>query len=73
MIFYSLDLVSKLSIFINLLVSNVHHLRAIELLALFLQMGPVEGVIFADYGTDLGSGSTVSGIYLFSSASHHML
>lgn len=42
--------------------SNVHHLHATELLALILQMGPVEGVIFADYGTDLGSGPTVPGI-----------
>ena len=28
----------------------------------YLQTGPVEGVIFADYGTDLGSGSTVPGM-----------
>ncbi|KAL3850110.1 hypothetical protein ACJIZ3_011992 [Penstemon smallii] len=27
----------------------------------FPVMGPVEGVVFADYGTDLGSGSTVPG------------
>lgn len=27
-----------------------------------LQLGPVEGVIFADYGTDLGSGPTVPGM-----------
>ena len=26
-----------------------------------LQFGPVEGAFFADYGTDLGSGSTVLG------------
>lgn len=28
-------------------------------------MGPVEGAIFADYGTDLGSGPTVPGLSLF--------
>lgn len=27
------------------------------------QVGPVEGAIFADYGSDLGSGSTVPGNY----------
>ena len=27
-----------------------------------LQFGPLEGAIFADYGTDLGSGQTVPGI-----------
>lgn len=27
-----------------------------------LQMGPLEGVIFADNGTDLGSGPTVPGM-----------
>lgn len=27
----------------------------------YLQFSPVEGVIFADYGTDLGSGSLVPG------------
>lgn len=26
-----------------------------------VQAGPVEGAIFADYGSDLGSGSTVPG------------
>lgn len=26
------------------------------------QMGPLEGAIFADYGTDLGSGPTVPGL-----------
>lgn len=31
---------------------------------LVLQFGPVEGVIFADYGTDLGSGPTVPGKFL---------
>lgn len=31
------------------------------LLVCILQTGPVEGAIFADYGTDLGSGSTVPG------------
>ena len=28
------------------------------------QLGPVEGVFFADYGTDLGSGSTVPGMFV---------
>lgn len=27
-----------------------------------LQLGPVEGVIFGDYGTDLGSGGAVPGM-----------
>lgn len=30
-----------------------------------LQYGPVEGVIFSDYGTDLGSGPTVPGRFSF--------
>ncbi|KAJ6934626.1 hypothetical protein NC651_009584 [Populus alba x Populus x berolinensis] len=29
----------------------------------FPVLGPVEGVVFADYGTDLGSGSTVPGMF----------
>lgn len=29
------------------------------------QAGPVEGAIFADYGSDLGSGSTVPGNVVF--------
>lgn len=29
-------------------------------------MGPVEGAVFADYGTDLASGPTVPGMYLWS-------
>lgn len=28
---------------------------------MYVQAGPVEGAIFADYGSDLGSGSTVPG------------
>lgn len=31
------------------------------ILAFLLQRGPVEGVLFTDYGTDLGSGNTVPG------------
>lgn len=31
-----------------------------------LQMGPLEGAVFADYGTDLGSGPSVPGMYLWS-------
>jgi len=27
-----------------------------------MQYGPLEGVLFADYGSDLGSGSTVPGM-----------
>lgn len=33
---------------------------------LFFQFGPLGGAVFADYGTDLGSGPTVPGkFYLF--------
>jgi hypothetical protein len=32
---------------------------------IYLQWKPVEGVIFSDYGTDLGSGLTVPGRSLF--------
>lgn len=28
---------------------------------LYVQRGPVEGVLFTDYGTDMGSGATVPG------------
>ncbi|KAJ6346689.1 hypothetical protein OIU76_003386 [Salix suchowensis] len=31
----------------------------------FPVLGPVEGVVFADYGTDLGSGPTVPGIFMW--------
>lgn len=30
-----------------------------------MQLGPVEGVIFSDYGTDLGSGPSVPGGFLY--------
>ena len=30
-----------------------------------MQAGPVEGAVFADYGSDLGSGSTVPGNAVF--------
>lgn len=30
-----------------------------------LQTGPLEAAIFADYGTDLGSGPTVPGLAIF--------
>lgn len=46
-----------------MLVFAVHLWHATNSLLLFLQTGPVEGVIFADYGTDLGSGPTVPGMH----------
>ena len=29
------------------------------------QYGPVDGALFADYGTDIGSGSSVPGMCIF--------
>ena len=29
---------------------------------IWIQIGPVEGALFSDYGTDLGSGATVLGM-----------
>ena len=44
---------------------NLQTLKILTSILIVLQLGPVEGVFFADYGTDLGSGPTVPGKWLF--------
>lgn len=40
--------------------ANVENFSLIVIFV-FMQYGPLEGVLFADYGSDLGSGPTVPG------------
>lgn len=52
------------SIIFTLISSSLPISRFANKIPLLMQLGPVDGAVFADYGSDLGSGPTVPGTFL---------